>query len=118
MLDHHSPIPPVLPLYLFLLEKVVELHLERMDPWDQTHPAWPFVSSALYNWLLLYQTLDILSALTMVITTPGFLAKLMVALDLCFDLVLTYTAKISSIILIEFSLRVVAAVVECFTDDA
>lgn len=104
-LDHHSLRPPVLPLYLFVLETVVELYLEMMHPWDQNPPAWPFLGCA----LLVHQALDILSALGVVITTPGFLAKLMVALDLSFDLLLTYTAKLASIAI---SLTVVAAVVQ------
>ena len=103
MLDHHSPRLPVLPLYLFVLETVFELYFDMMRPWHQKPPAWPFMGCA----LLVYQALDILSALVVVITTPGFLAKLMVALDLSFDLVLVYTAKLASFILIATSLAVV-----------
>ena len=114
-LEHHSLIPSVLPLYLFLLGRVVELYIGRTAPPDQTHPAWPSVRSALCKWLLLYQAVNIISALAVVITTPGFLAKLMVALDLWFALVLTYTAKLSSCFLIDFSLDVVAAVVAVFS---
>ena len=113
-LDHHSLIPAALPLCLYLLERVFELYGDRTGPQDQSFPAWSFVTDALVSWLLLYQVLDILSALAVVMTTPGFLAKLMVALDLCFDIVLTYTAKLSSILLIEISLTVVARVVERF----
>ena len=110
MLDYHSLRPPALPLYLFILEAVFELYVEMMHPWDQKPPAWPFSGCA----LLVHQALDILSALAVVITTPGFLAKLMVALDLSFDLVLTYTAKLASFIFIAISLAEVAAVVEEF----
>ena len=112
-LDHHSLIPPALPLCLYLLERVFELYGDRTGPQDQSFPAWSFVTDALVSWLLLYQVLDILSALAVVMTTLGFLAKLMVALDLCFDIVLNYAAKLSSI-LIEISLTVVARVVERF----
>ena len=109
-LDHHPLRPPVLPLYLFVLETVVELYVEVMKDSDQHPPAWPFSGCA----LLVHQALDILSALAVVITTPGFLAKLMVALDLSFDLVLTYTAKLATFILIAISLILVATVVEEF----
>ena len=110
MLDHHSLRPPVLPLYLFVLETVFEVYVEVMPPEAQMPPAWPFSGCT----LLVHQALDILSALAVVITTPGFLAKLMVALDLSLDLVFTYTAKLASFILIAISLAVVAAVVEEF----
>ena len=110
MLDHHSLRPPVLPLYLFVLETVVELHVEIMDPLDEDDGAWVFVTSA----LLVHQALDVLSALAVVITTPGFLAKSMVALDLSFDLVLTYTAKLASGFLIAIPLALVAVLVEEF----
>lgn len=109
MLDHHSLRPPVLPLYLFFLEALFEIYLELMH-WDQKPPAWPFPGCA----LLVHHALDILSALAVVTTTPGSLPKLMVALDLSFDLLLTYTAKLASLIVIAFFLALVAAVVKEF----
>ena len=114
-LDHLSLGPIALPFCLYVLEEVFDLYGNRRGPQDQKFPAWSFVGDALESWLLLYQVLDILSALAVVLTTPGFLAQLMVALDLCLDLYLTYYAKLCSALLLSFSLILVATVIGYFT---
>ena len=91
-LDHHSLILPILPLYLYLLTKLVELHLERTGPPDQSPPALQFVGDALDHRLLLNPAMDLFPALPVMITTPGFEAKFIAAPDLCLDFCLTYMA--------------------------
>ena len=114
-LDHQSLIPPALHLCLYVLETLFGLYGDRTGHQDQDFPAWSFVGDALESWLVLYQVLDILSALAVVLTTPGYLAKLMVALDLCFDLVLTCIAKLSSALFLGVCLILVATVINNFT---
>ena len=82
--------------------RLVELYLERTGPPDQPPPALQSVSNALFKWILLYQAIHLLSAYAVVITTPGDLAKFMVALDLWFDFMLTCTAKLSICVLVQW----------------
>lgn len=116
-LDHQSVILTVLSLFLYLLSRVGELYRESFDPQDQLPPAFQFVCGAPFKWFLLYQAMDIFSALAMLITTPGFLAKFMVTLDLSFETLLIVTAKLSSCFLFILSQEAVAITVEYFSDD-
>ncbi|KAK0514670.1 hypothetical protein JMJ35_003287 [Cladonia borealis] len=100
-LDHYSLILTFLPLYLFLLARANELYPEWRWPPTPNPPALEAVGKALFKWFLLYQAIDILSVFAVVITTPGSLAKFIVALDLWFDLILTCTAKLSLCILVQ-----------------
>ncbi len=99
-LDHHSLILTILPLYLFLFGRIFELHRGRTA--DQQPPALKSVSKVLVGWYLLYQAMNLLSSLAMVATTPGFLAKFIMALDLWFDFILTCAAKLSIGLLVQW----------------
>ena len=92
-LDHYSLMPPILPLYLYLLTGLIELHFDMTGFPDRTPPALRFVSDALDHLLLINRVMDRFSALLVVITTPGFAAKFFVGKDLCIDLYLTQIAK-------------------------
>ena len=118
-LDHPSSIlPPILPLYLYVLTSLVELYLERTRPPDQAPPGLQIVIDALLNWSQLYLAMEIFLALLVVITTPGFLAKFIVALDLCLDFYLTEMAQFICRNLFIIPIQIAAAVVYLWRDGA
>ena len=100
-LDHHSLVLTGLPLYLFLLGRALELDRGWRRPPNPNPPALEPVANALFKWFMLYQAIDVLSAFAVVMTTPGSLAKFLVALDLWFDLILTCAAKLSFCVLVQ-----------------
>ena len=110
-LDHHSLILPIFPLYLYLLTRLVKLYLARTVPPDKPLPALEFVIDALNSWSRLYEAVDVFSALAVVITTPGFLAKFIVALDLCLDKILTDMAQLTCCYLFQIPISIGAVVV-------
>ena len=110
-LDYHSLVLPVLPLYLYLVITLIELHLEETAPADRRPSALLFVIDVMEHWVLLHPAMDLFSALLVVITTPGFEAKLIVTHDLCLDLCLIYIAQFTCCILFLVPIAVVAVVV-------
>lgn len=59
-LDHHSLILTVLPVYLFLFGRAIELDRERRGLPNQNRPALEPVGNALFKWFVLYQAIEIL----------------------------------------------------------
>ena len=110
-LDYHSLVLPVLPLYLYLVITLIELHLDELAPTDRPSSGLLFVTDVMEHWVVLHPAMDLFSALLVVIATPGFEAKLIVTHDLCLDLCLIYMVQVACCALFLVPVAAVAVLV-------
>ena len=115
---YHSLMAATLPLYLYLLTRLIVLYLEMTGLLEHALPELRYVTDALVPWLLVNPAKDLFSAILVVIITPGFEAKFFVAQDLCHDLFFTYMSQLACCILSLISTELVAVVGYCWWDNA